>query len=104
MVGRRVEGGNEVIFKFLLISYKTSLKKPVLMGPLHYFPYFSFPTLWIPYIFLVSIERYLQGLSQCESYVAHRPFSTSQHWHLLDHSHHPILSIYFPFILYHPNF
>src|SRR5260370_4247028 len=68
-------GGNEVIFKFLLISYKTSLKSRFLWDPFtisliyHPLPY-GYPT------YLVSIERYFRGLSRCEGYVARGPLST----------------------------
>src|SRR5260370_21087116 len=68
-------GGNEVIFKFLMISFKTPLESRFSWDPLHHFPYFSSPTLWIPPV-LISMERYFQGLSYREGYVARGPFST----------------------------
>src|SRR5260370_16548402 len=65
----------KVIFKFLMILFKTSLESQFSQDPLHHFPYFSSPTLWIPPC-LVSMERYFQGLSRREGYVARGPFST----------------------------
>src|SRR6266478_1758647 len=67
-------GGNKVIFKFLMISFKTPLESRFSWDPLHHFPYSSSPTLWIPYVF-VSMERYFQGPSGRGSYVAPGPFS-----------------------------
>src|SRR5260370_31472894 len=68
-------GGNEVISKFLLISYKTSLKSRFSWDPFtispnsHSLPY-GYP------MYLVSMERYSQCASCCDSFMAHRPFST----------------------------
>src|SRR5260370_32542309 len=67
-------GGNEVISKFLLISYKTSLKSPFSWDPFtislisHSLPY-GYP------VYLISMEIYLQGLSWCVNYMACGPFS-----------------------------
>src|SRR5260370_28846109 len=43
--------GYEVIFKFLMISFKTPIESRFSQDPLHHFPYSSSPTLWIPYVF-----------------------------------------------------
>src|SRR5260370_5396069 len=43
--------GYEVIFKFLMISYKTPLESRFSQDPLHCFPYSSSLTLCIPYVF-----------------------------------------------------
>src|SRR5260370_42647717 len=43
--------GYEVIFKFLMISFKTPIESWFSWDPLHYFPYSSSPTLWTPYVF-----------------------------------------------------
>src|SRR6266478_2029702 len=67
--------GYEVIFKFLMISFKTPIESQFSQDPLHHFPYFSSPTLWIPPVFGI-MERYFQGLFRREGYVAHGPFST----------------------------
>src|SRR5260370_42226529 len=68
-------GGNEVIFKFLLISYKTSLKSRFLWDPFT-ISFISHPLRYGYPMCLVSMERYFQGLSRRESYVARGPFST----------------------------
>src|SRR5260370_23543453 len=67
-------GGNEVIFKFLMISFKTPLESQFSRDPLHHFPYFSSPTLWIPPMFGID-GKVFQGLSRREGYVAHGLFS-----------------------------
>src|SRR5260370_19547570 len=43
--------GCEVIFKFPMVSCKIPLESWLSQDPLHYFPYSSSPTLWIPYVF-----------------------------------------------------
>src|SRR5260370_41572806 len=45
--------GYEVVFKFLMISFKTPLESRFSWDPLHCFPYSSSPTLWIPYVFSI---------------------------------------------------
>src|SRR5260370_28846486 len=66
--------GYEIIFKFLMISFKTPIESWFSRYPLHHFPYSSSPTLWIP-TYLVSMARYFQAASGRGSYVARGSFS-----------------------------
>src|SRR5260370_29840941 len=67
--------GYEVIFKFLMISFKTPLESRFSWDPLHYFPYSSSPTLWILYIFGIY-GKVFQAASGRGSFMAHGSFST----------------------------
>src|SRR5260370_38118654 len=67
--------GYEVIFKFLMISFKTPIESRFSRDPLHYFlipppPPYGYPT------YLVSMERYFQAASGRGSFMARGSFST----------------------------
>src|SRR5260370_40859963 len=67
--------GNEVIFKFLMVSYKTSLKSQFLWDPFT----ISFISHSLSYkcpTYLVPLERYYQGASRRGGSRARGPFST----------------------------
>src|SRR6266850_4871439 len=66
--------GYEVIFKFLMISFKTPIESRFSRDPLHHFPYSSSPTLWIPYIFGIY-GKVFQAASGHGSFMAHGSFS-----------------------------
>src|SRR6266478_4493364 len=66
--------GYEVTFNFLMISFKIPLKSWFSWDPLHYFPYSSSPTLWIPYIFGIYVKVF-QAASGHGSFMAHGSFS-----------------------------
>src|SRR6266478_1166776 len=54
---------NKVIFKFLMISFKTPLESQFSWVLLHHFPYFSSPTLWIPPMFGIDGKVFSRTIS-----------------------------------------
>src|SRR5260370_27783376 len=95
-------GGNEVIFKFLMISFKTPLESRFSWDPLHHFPYFSSPTLWIPPVFGIDGKVFLRTILAWQFHGARTIFH-EQRRHLPEHGLQHILSIYLHFIRDHPH-
>src|SRR5260370_19834615 len=68
--------GYEVIFKFLMISFKTPIESRFSWNPFTISlipppPPYGYPACLVP------LDRYFQGASGRGSYVAHGPFSTN---------------------------
>src|SRR5260370_37778989 len=89
--------GYEVIFKFLMISFKTPLESWFSRDPLHYFPYSSFPTLWIPYVFGIYGKVFSSCIWAWQFHNARIMFHETRR-HLPEHGLQHILSIYLYFI------
>src|SRR6266850_5621541 len=69
------------------------IKKPVFAGPLHYFPYFSSPTLWIPPVFGIDGKVFSRTILAWQFHGA-RTILHEQRRHLPEHGLQHILSIY----------
>src|SRR5260370_30262148 len=84
--------GCKVIFKFLMISFRTTLESWFSWDPLHCFPYSSSPTLWIPYVFSINGKVFLSCIWVWQFHGAQTIFHGT-HQHLPEYSHQHILSI-----------
>src|SRR5260370_7137067 len=95
--------GYEVIFKFLMISFKTPIESRFSQDPLHHFPYFSSSVLWIPYVFGIYGKVFSRTILACQFHGARTIFH-EQRRHLPEHGLQHILSIYLHLISDHPHF
>src|SRR5260370_14982406 len=94
--------GYEVIFKFLMISFKTPLESRFSRDPLHHFPYSFSPTLWIPYVFGIYGKVFSSCIWAWQLRGARTIFHGKRR-HLPEHGLQHILSIYPHFIRDHPH-